>query len=97
MTEKIIKKNERNIYDLYIPYSTEYTKNKHNGIILFIHGGSWTSGNKSDMDYLARRYAKYGYITATLSYTLLLENYTDSNILKILMKLQLVFKVSRMN
>ena len=55
MTEKIIKKNERNIYDLYIPYSTEYTKNKHNGIILFIHGGSWTSGNKSYMDYLARR------------------------------------------
>lgn len=36
------------------------------------------------MDYLARRYAKYGYITATLSYTLLLENYTDSNIFKIL-------------
>jgi len=81
---KDYEKNERNIYDLYIPYSTEFTKNKHNGIILFIHGGSWTSGNKSDMDYLARRYAKYGYITATLSYTLLLENYTDSNIFKIL-------------
>jgi len=81
---KDYEKNERNIYDLYIPYSTEFTKNKHNGIILFIHGGSWTSGNKGDMDYLTRRYAKYGYITATLSYTLLLENYTDSNIFKML-------------
>ena len=36
------EKNERNIYDLYIPYSTEFTKDKHNGIIFFIHGGSWT-------------------------------------------------------
>ena len=81
---KDYEKNERNIYDLYIPYSTEFTKNKHNGIILFIHGGSWTSGDKGDMEYLTRRYAKYGYITATLSYTLLLENYTDSNIFKML-------------
>ena len=81
---KDYEKNERNIYDLYIPYSTEFTKNKHNGIILFIHGGSWTSGDKGDMEYLTRRYAKSGYITATLSYTLLLENYTDSNIFKML-------------
>lgn len=81
---KDYEKNERNIYDLYIPFSTEFTKNKHNGIILFIHGGSWTSGDKGDMEYLTRRYAKYGYITATLSYTLLLENYTDSNIFKML-------------
>ena len=34
------EKNERNIYDLYILYSTEFNKDKHNGIILFIHGGS---------------------------------------------------------
>ena len=64
-------KNERNIYDLYIPYSTEFTTDKHNGVILFIHGGSWTSGDKADMEYLAKRYAKQGYITATMSYTLL--------------------------
>ena len=36
------------------------------------------------MDYLARRYAKYGYITATMSYTLLINNFTDCNIFKIL-------------
>ena len=36
------------------------------------------------MDYLARRYAKYGYITATMSYTLLINNFTDYNIFKIL-------------
>ena len=77
-------KNERNIYDLYIPYSTEFTKDKHNGVILFIHGGSWTSGDKADMEYLAKRYAKQGYITATMSYTLLIENFTDYNIFKIM-------------
>lgn len=36
------------------------------------------------MDYLARRYAKHGYITATMSYTLLIDNFTDFNIFKIL-------------
>ena len=36
------------------------------------------------MEYLARRYAKYGYITATMSYTLLINNFTDYNIYKIL-------------
>ena len=81
---KDYEKNERNIYDLYIPYSTEFTKDKHNGVILFIHGGSWTSGDKSEMDYLARRYSKFGYITATMSYTLLIDNYTDYNIFKIM-------------
>jgi len=78
------EKNERNKYDLYIPYSTEFNKDKHNGIILFIHGGSWISGDKGDMAYLSKRYAKYGYITATMSYTLLIKNYTDFNIFKIL-------------
>ena len=36
------------------------------------------------MEYLAKRYAKYGYITATMSYTLLINNFTDNNIFKIL-------------
>ena len=36
------------------------------------------------MDYLAKRYAKQGYITATMSYTLLIENFTDYNIFKIM-------------
>ena len=28
---------ERNIYDLYIPYSTLHIKNKYNKIMLYIH------------------------------------------------------------
>ena len=75
-------KNERNYYDLYIPYSSTKNKDKYNGIILFIHGGSWQYGDKNMMSYLCSRYAKMGYITATLSFTLLGKK--ESNIFRIL-------------
>ena len=75
-------KNERNYYDLYIPYSSTQKKDKYNGIILFIHGGGWQFGDKSNLNYLCSRYAKMGYITATLDYTLLTNKYKDSNIFK---------------
>ena len=75
-------KNERNYYDLYIPYSSTQKKDEYNGIILFIHGGGWQFGDKSNLNYLCSRYAKMGYITATLDYTLLTNKYKDSNIFK---------------
>ena len=79
---KDYKKNERNYYDLYIPFSSTQKKDKYNGIILFIHGGAWKYGDKSQMSYLCSRYAKMGYITATMGYTLLQDKYKDSNIFK---------------
>ena len=77
-------KNERNYYDLYIPYSSTKKKDKYNGIILFIHGGGWINGQKESLDFLCSRYAKMGYITATMGYTLLLEKYKEYNIFRIL-------------
>ena len=53
-----------NIYDLYIP--KHQTKD---GVLLFIHGGSWMGGDKSEMEYACRRYAKMGYVTATMNYS----------------------------
>ena len=38
--------------------------------ILFIHGGGWTDGERADMGYECRRYAREGYVTATLDYRL---------------------------
>ena len=78
--------NERNIYSLYIPYSAKLKnkQNKYNGIILFIHGKEWIDGNKNDTEHLAVRYAKYGYITANIEYTILSDNYTQYNIFRIL-------------
>ena len=63
-------KNERNVYTLYIPYSSLNKKDEYNGIFLFIHGGSWTGGNKENIEFLCSRYAKMGYITATMGYTI---------------------------
>ena len=77
-------KNERNVYNLYIPYSSLKRKNKHNGIILMIHGGAWIEGKKENMETFASRYAKQGYITGTIGYTVLSDKYIEYNIFRIM-------------
>ena len=77
-------KNERNKYTLYIPYYSTLKKDKYNGILLFIHGGSWTHGVKEDIEFLCTRYSKMGYITATMGYTVLSGDYEQYNIYRIL-------------
>ena len=77
-------KNERNLYTLYIPYSTLQKTDKYNGIFLYIHGGSWTGGDKEDIEFLCSRYSKMGYITATMGYTVLSGQYEQYNIYRIL-------------
>ncbi|MBQ4604787.1 MAG: alpha/beta hydrolase [Clostridia bacterium] len=59
---------ERNIMDIYVPESAY--DNEYNGVILYSHGGSWTGGKKEDMAEKCERFAKKGYITATMNYTL---------------------------
>ena len=54
----------RNKYDLYLP-----ANEKPKALMLFIHGGSWISGEKEDMAWAAERYANEGYITASINYT----------------------------
>ena len=78
------KKNDRNYYNMFIPYSSLKRKSKYNGIILFIHGGAWIGGEKENIEYLCIRYTKCGYITAEMSHTLLLPKYVDNNIFRIL-------------
>ena len=55
-------------YDLYIPKGLN--KSQPQGVLLFIHGGTWTMGEKEHMAWAAARYAKLGYITATMDYDL---------------------------
>ena len=62
--------------DLYIPkkaYHREY-----NGCVLFIHGGGWTSGDKSEEDLRCRKVADKGYIAINVNYTLYSEENKDS-------------------
>ena len=60
--------SERNVLDLYIP-AAAYGR-EANGFFLFIHGGSWSGGNKEDKAANCIEAAAKGYIAATMSYTL---------------------------
>jgi len=81
---KDYQKSEGNYYDLYIPYLALKKKDKYNGIMLFIHGGKWIEGDKTNFEFLCSRYAKFGYITATMNHTFLTKKYKESNIFRIL-------------
>lgn len=68
--------SERNVIDIYVP--AEAYEREENGCILFIHGGSWSSGSKEEMIGECVTLASEGYITATMSYTLINEENKDT-------------------
>lgn len=68
--------SERNVMDIYVP--TKAYEKEENGCILFIHGGSWSSGSKDEMMGECVALANEGYITATMSYTLITDDNRDT-------------------
>lgn len=66
------RNGNRNVYDLWLPKNIVDGKNKDKDVkvILFVHGGSWSSGKKEDVSVLCAMYAKMGYVTATVNYRL---------------------------
>lgn len=60
--------SERNVLDIYIPEAA-YGR-EENGFLLFIHGGSWATGNKEDKAADCIEAAARGYVAATMSFTL---------------------------
>ena len=76
--------NERNNYNLYIPYSAMLNKDNYNGVILFVHGGSWIEGEKESFENFCKIYGEMGYITATMGYTVLNGIYPNNNIFRIM-------------
>ena len=74
-------KNDNNKYTLYIPNEALNKTNKYNGIILFIHGAG---EKKENIEHHCKRYAKNGYITATMDYTELFKNIPGSNVFRIM-------------
>ena len=67
-----------NNFDLYVPNSA-LEKDK-NLVILFIHGGAWVSGFKTDVNEYVHAFAGKGYITATIKYTLLKRTMDDASL-----------------
>ena len=78
LTDLRYGEGEREVYDLYLPEDLSDPKATH--LILFIHGGSWQSGDKKDGQYWCRNLASKGYTTASINYTLQTKT-TTTNIL----------------
>ena len=57
-----------NEFDLYLPARLDSAR--PNGVMLLIHPGSWVFCTKAKFTAACRRYAKAGYITATMNYSL---------------------------
>jgi acetyl esterase/lipase len=53
--------------DLYLPKG----RKKATPAIIFIHGGAWKSGKRSDMKFYCVKFAEKGYVTATVTYRLM--------------------------
>lgn len=65
-----------NKYDLYIPANLD--KEQEQALILFIHGGGFTSGEKKSGDIWCKYFAAKGYITATMEYTVHNKEHTSN-------------------
>lgn len=67
---------DMNLMDVYLPREAYTSEN--NGVILFIHGGSWSGGDKTDETIRCRMLASQGYIVANVNYTLWSEETADT-------------------
>lgn len=67
---------DANVMNIYIP--REAYNRESNGCVLFIHGGSWSGGDKAEETARCRLLASRGYITATMNYTLWSEEIADT-------------------
>ena len=67
-----------NNYDLYVPNSA--SREDEHILLLFIHGGAWVAGFKTDVNPYVYEFANKGYITATIKYTLLKREMNNSSL-----------------
>ena len=56
------------VMNVYVPKTLD--PSKVNGAILFIHGGAWVGGSRSEQQGFARYMAKEGWLTANMEYML---------------------------
>ncbi len=68
----------KNNFDLYVP--KDLNKSAKQTVVLFIHGGAWISGFKTDVNSYVYEFANRGYISATIQYTLLKKSMDDASL-----------------
>ena len=79
--EDFLVSKQKNNFDLYVPRTLD--KNANNTVVLFIHGGAWISGLKTDVNPYVHEFANRGYISATLKYTLLNADMNDDGVVDV--------------
>ena len=60
---------ERHILDVYVPKQAAPNAAGY-PVVLFIHGGSWTSGSKNIYTFIGRRLARQGVVAVLINYRL---------------------------
>ena len=68
LTDLVYGEGETNKFDLYLP--ADSTK-KNYGLVVYLHPGGFTSGDKSGDADMCRWLASMGYVSASINYTLL--------------------------
>lgn len=68
---------EANRFDLYVPADTS---RKNHSLVVYLHAGGFTSGDKSDDVDMLEWLCSKGYVAAGINYTLFSETNPDANI-----------------
>ena len=71
LTDTIIKDvaygaDAQNILDLYLPEKRTHESK----LIILIHGGGWSTGNKGDLSFMAKRLKNKNFVVANINYRL---------------------------
>jgi acetyl esterase/lipase len=56
-------KNERQMLDVYAP-----TEGKHHPVVVWIHGGGWRRGDKSEMHHKPKAFVDKGFVLVSINY-----------------------------
>lgn len=75
---------DQNKFDLYVP--ADHSRQSY-GLVLYIHAGGFTTGDKADDASLAHYFVSKGYVAATINYTLQAEEH-PSNVYKISLEIK---------
>ena len=82
---------DMNVMDIFIPKDA-YERGE-SGCVMFIHGGSWSGGDKAEEAARCRLLASRGYIAVTVNYTLWSEDNADEyNVSLVLNELDLALE-----
>lgn len=70
-------KLDSNTFDLYLP--ADSSKPSY-GLVVYIHAGGFTSGDKSDDSEMLKWLCSLGYVSCGINYTLFSEEHPDANV-----------------